>query len=38
MIIGAKLLRIRFNKIDEFIRAYDTTRYLQSNLLKQPPL
>ena len=26
--ISAKPLRIRFNKIDRFIRAYDGTRYL----------
>ena len=26
--IGAKSLRIRFDKIDGFIRAYDGTRYL----------
>ena len=27
-LIGAKLLRIRFDKIDGFIRVYDGTRYL----------
>ena len=27
-LIAAKPLRIRFNKIDEFIRVYDGTRYL----------
>ena len=27
-LIGAKLLRIRLDKIDEFIRVYDGTRYL----------
>ena len=27
-LIGAKLLRIRFNKVNEFIRVYDGTRYL----------
>ena len=26
--MGAKPLRIRFDKIDGFIRVYDTTRYL----------
>ena len=26
-LIGAKLLRIRFNKIDGFVRVYDGTRY-----------
>ena len=26
--IGAKPLRIRFDKVDEFIRVYDRTRYL----------
>ena len=26
--IGAKPLCIRFNKVDEFIRVYDGTRYL----------
>ena len=26
--IGAKLLRIKFNKVDWFIRVYDGTRYL----------
>ena len=26
--IGAKPLRIRFNKVDEFIRVYNGTRYL----------
>ena len=25
---GAKPLRIRFDKLDEFIRVYDETRYL----------
>ena len=28
ILIGAKLLCIRFNKIDGFIRDYDGTRYL----------
>ena len=27
-LIGSKHLRIRFDKIDEFIRVYDGTRYL----------
>ena len=27
-LIGAKPLRIMFNKVDEFIRVYDGTRYL----------
>ena len=27
-LIGAKPLRIRFDKVDEFIRVYDRTRYL----------
>ena len=27
-LIGSKLLRIRFNKIDGFIRIYDGNRYL----------
>ena len=27
-LMGAKPLRIRFDKIDGFIRVYDTTRYL----------
>ena len=27
-VIGAKPLRIMFNKVDEFIRVYDGTRYL----------
>ena len=27
-LIDSKLLRIRFNKIDGFIRVYDQTRYL----------
>ena len=27
-LVVAKPLRIRFNKIDEFIRVYDGTRYL----------
>ena len=27
-LIGAKLLRIRFEKINGFIRVYDQTRYL----------
>ena len=26
--IGAKRLRVRFDKVDEFIRTYDGTRYL----------
>ena len=26
--IGAKILRIRFNKIDGFVRVSDSTRYL----------
>ena len=28
ILIGAKPLRIRFDKIDEFIKVYDETRYL----------
>ena len=28
MLIGPKPLRIRFNKVDGFIRIYDGTRYL----------
>ena len=27
-LIGAKLLRIRFNKVEGFIKVYDGTRYL----------
>ena len=27
-LLGSKLLRVRFNKIDEFLRIYDGTRYL----------
>ena len=32
-LIGAKLLHIRFDKVDGFIRVYDGTRYLKFDVI-----